>query len=112
MYYGTICRLVAKFRTKQQQFEDAATVNYNKTDAKYARPMHYSKTWVKRPLSKGPKLDFKPNYRLMQVKCIAKRSKWSILQTLRPSFSYHLSLSSLFCLFLSGRFTQDLLYSH
>ena len=42
----------------------------------------------------------------MQVKCIAKCFKWSILQTLRPSFSYHLSLSSLFCLFLRGRFTQ------
>ena len=40
MYYGTICWLVAKFRTKQQQFEDAATVNYNKTDAKYARPIY------------------------------------------------------------------------
>ena len=27
-----------------------------------------------------------------------------------PSLSYHLSLRSLFCLFLSGRFTQVLLY--
>ena len=32
------------------------------------------------------------------------------LQYFRPSFSYHLSLRSLFCLFLSGRFTLVLLY--
>ena len=36
--------------------------------------------------------------------------KGSILQYFRPSLSYHLSLRSLFCLFLSGRFTQVLLY--
>ena len=53
---------------------------------------------------------FKTNYRLMQVKSIAECSKASILQYFRPSFSYHLSLRSLFCLFLSGRFTQVLLY--
>ena len=29
---------------------------------------------------------------------------------LRPSLSYHLSFRSLFCLFLSGHFTQVLLY--
>ena len=29
----------------------------------------------------------------------------------RPLLSYHLSFGSLFCLFLSGRFTQVLLYS-
>ena len=28
------------------------------------------------------------------------------------ALSYHLSLRPLFCLFLSGRFTQVLLYSH
>ena len=72
----------------------------------------YSKTCVKRPLSKRPKLDFKTNYRLMQVKSIAECSKGSILQYFRPSLSYHLSLRSLFCLFLSGRFTQALVYHH
>ena len=30
-------------------------------------------------------------------------SKGSILQYFRPSLSYHLSLRSLYCLFLSGR---------
>ena len=33
-----------------------------------------------------------------------------MLQYFRPSLSYHLSLGSLFCLFLSGCFTQVLLY--
>ena len=61
----------------------------------------------------------------MQVKCIAECSKGSILQYFRPSLSYlqgehsailmtfiklPLSLKSLFCLFLSGHFTQALLY--
>ena len=35
----------------------------------------------------------------------------SIQQYCRPSFSYHLSFRSLFCLFLSGRLRQVLLYS-
>ena len=38
----------------------------------------------------------------MQVKSIAECSKGSILQYFRPSLSYHLSLSHLFYLFLSG----------
>ena len=53
-----------------------------------------------------PKLVIKTNYCLMQVKSIAECSKGSILQYFRPSFSYHLSLRSLFCLFLSDRSTQ------
>ena len=50
------------------------------------------------------------NYRLMQVKSVAECSKGRILRYLQPSLSYHLLLRSLFCLFLSGRFTQVLLY--
>ena len=64
----------------------------------------YSKTCVKRPLSKRPKMVFKTDYRLMQVKSIAESSKGSILQHLRPVLSYSLSLRPLCCLFLSGRF--------
>ena len=45
----------------------------------------------------------------MQVKSIAQCSKGSILQYFLPSLSYHLSLRSLFCLFLSGSFIQVLL---
>ena len=36
----------------------------------------------------------------------------SILQYFQPSFSHHLSLRSLFSLFLGGCFTQVLLYAH
>ena len=37
--------------------------------------------------------------------------KGSILKYFQPSLSYHLSFRPLFCLFLSGRFTQVLLYN-
>ena len=73
----------------------------------------YSKTCLKRPPKKKTKIGFlvfKTNYHFMQVKSIAKCSKGSILQHFRPSLSYHMSLRSLFCLFLSGRLRQDLLY--
>ena len=59
---------------------------------------------------KGRKLVFKTDYRFMEVKSIAECSNGNIMQYFRPSLSYHLSLRSLFCLFLSGRFTQVLLY--
>ena len=42
----------------------------------------------------------------MQVKNYAE----CFLQYIRPSLSYQLLLRSLFCLFLSSRFTQILLY--
>ena len=48
----------------------------------------------------------------MQVKSTAECSTWSILQYFRPSLSYRLLLRSLFCLFLSGRLTQVLLYTY
>ena len=48
----------------------------------------------------------------MQVKSIAECSEGSILQYFQPSLSYHLSLRSLFCLFLSGRLRQALLLKH
>ena len=72
-------------------------------------PCIYSKTCVKRPYSKIPKMVFKADYRLIQVKSIAECSKGSTLQYFRPSISYQLSLRSLFCLSLSGRLTQVVL---
>ena len=45
----------------------------------------------------------------MQVNRILEL-KESILQCFRSTLSYHLSLRPLFCLFLSGRFRQVLLY--
>ena len=40
-------------------------------------------------LKRRPKLVFKTDYRLIQVKTIAKCSKGSILQYFRPSLGYH-----------------------
>ena len=56
---------------------------------------------------------FKTDYRLMLVKSIAECFKGSILQYFRPSLTaiYQLSLRPLFWLFLSGHFTQVLLYT-
>ena len=56
-----------------------------------------------------PKLIFKTDYHLMQVKSIAECSKGSILQYFQPSLSYRLSLRPLFRLILSGRLRQVLL---
>ena len=50
------------------------------------------------------------NRGIMQVTSIAECSKGSILQYFRPSLSYHLSLRSLFCLFLRGHLRHVLLY--
>ena len=80
------------------------------TDNLFKKP-----TTVKPVLSGHSKEDQKwfsmlSDYPLMHVKSIAECSKGSILQYFRPSLSYHLSLISLFCLFLSGRLRQVLLY--
>ena len=70
----------------------------------------FSKTCVNLPLSKRLKIGFRS--RPIIAKCRSKvlQKQGSILQYFRPSLSYHLRLRSLFCLFLSGRFTQVLLY--
>ena len=68
--------------------------------------LKYSKTCLKRPLKRRPKLVSKTDYCLMQVKSIAECSTGSILHFFWPSLSYHLSLRSLFCLVLSGRLKQ------
>ena len=72
----------------------------------------YSKTCVKRPLSKRPQIGFQDQFSLNAGQSIAECSKWSILQYFRPSLSYHLSKRSLFCLFLRSRSTQVILYSN
>ena len=71
----------------------------------------YSKTCLKRSLKKKTKIGFQDRLLLNagQKYC---RMNWSILQYFRPSLSYHLSLRSLFCPFLSGRLRQILLYDH
>ena len=60
-------------------------------------------------------MTFKTAYCLMQVKSFTGQKycrmlQKSILQYFRPSLSYHLPLRPLFCLFLSGRSRQVLLY--
>ena len=70
----------------------------------------YSKTCVKRPISKRSNIVFKTNYRLMQVKSIAKYSKGEHSAT-RSTFSKLPFVIKTFVLsILSGRFTQVLLY--
>ena len=71
---------------------------------------YYSKTCVKRPLSKRQKIDFQDQFLLFagQKYCrMLQGDKTMILMTngslTKASLSYHLSLRSLFCLFLSGR---------
>ena len=70
----------------------------------------YSKTCLERPIKRRPKLFSKTDYCLMQVKSIAECSLWSVLQYFWPSLSYPLPLRPLFCLFVSGRLRQVLLY--
>ena len=72
----------------------------------------YSKTCVKRPFSQRWKFGFQNQLSLKAGQKYCRYSKGSILQYFRLSLSYHLSLRSLFCLFLSGRFTQVLLYMY
>ena len=66
-----------------------------KESPKFPNPELYDYRTVKPVLSshskRRPNMVIKPDYRLMQVKSIAECSK--ILQYLRPSLSYHLSLS-------------------
>ena len=60
----------------------------------------YSKTCVERPLSKRPKIVFKTNYRLMQVKSIGECSKGehsAILSTfIKLSFVIKICVLSIF----------------
>ena len=69
----------------------------------------YSKTCVKQPLSKRQKIGFQDRLSLNAGQKYCRMLQESILQYFWPSLSYHLALRSLFCLFLSGCFTQVLL---
>ena len=68
----------------------------------------YGKTCVKQPLSKRPKIGFQDQ---LSLNAGQKYCRMLILQSFHPSLNYHLSLRSLLCLFMSGRFTQVLLYT-
>ena len=91
-------------RTPGRQTKQSNQVNNNRTTA-LVRPV------LKGHTKRRPKLSFKNNYCSMQIKSIAECSPWSILQYLQASLSYHLPLRSMFCLILSARFKQVLLYT-
>ena len=57
-----------------------------------------------------PKIDFQDQLLLNAGQKYCRMLQESILQYFRPSLSYHLLLSPMFCLFFSGRFRQVLLY--
>ena len=69
----------------------------------------YSKTRLKRPLKKKTKLGFQDLLSLNADQKYCRMLQESILQCFQSSLGYHLSLSSFFCLFLSGRLRQVLL---
>ena len=76
------------------------------------RYTEYDKTCVKQPLSKRPKIGIQYQLSLNagQKYCRMLQGEHSaILLTIISSLNYHLSLRSLFCLFLSGRFMQVLM---
>ena len=85
-------------------------LSYSTSSATQAVIDKIIKTCLKRPLLERAKLVFNTNYGLMQVKSVAECSKGSNLQYFQLSLSYHLSLRSLFCLFVSGRLRQVLQY--
>ena len=70
----------------------------------------YSKTGLKRPLKKRSKIDIQDQISLNVGQKYCRMLQDSILQNILPSFSYHLSLKPLFCLILSCRLRQVLLY--
>ena len=70
---------------------------------------NYSKTGLKRSLKKKTKIDFQGQLSLNAGQKYCRTLQGEHLQYFRPSLSYHLSLRSLFCLFLSGGLRQILL---
>ena len=72
--------------------------------------LQYSKTCVKRPLSKRPKNGFQDQLSLnsCQKYCRMLQGEQSAILS---ELSYYMSLRSLFCLFLNGSLRQVLLYT-
>ena len=70
----------------------------------YSSYAYYSKTSVKRPLPKRPKIGFQDQSSLNAGQTYCRMLQGEHSAILSTSLSYHLSLRSLFCLFLSGRF--------
>ena len=72
--------------------------------------MVYSKPVLSGHPKRRPKIVFQDQILLNAGQKYCRILSWIILQYFQPSLSYHLSLRPLFCLFLSGRLRQILLY--
>ena len=72
----------------------------------------YSKTCIKRLLKMKTKIGFQDRLSLNAGQKDCRMLQESILQYFRPSLSYHtcMSVRYVFCLFVSDRFRQVLLY--
>ena len=70
----------------------------------------YSKICLKRPLKKKTEIDFQDQLSLDAGQKYCRMLQESILQYFRPSLWYYLSLGFLYCIILSGRLRQVLLY--
>ena len=66
----------------------------------------YSKTCLKQPLSKSPKIGFQDQLSLNAGQKYCRMLQWEHSAILSTFIKLPFSLRSLFCLFLSGRFTQ------
>ena len=84
-------------------------ISQNKVVSVFLPFFIYSKTCLKQPLKRSPKIGFqdRPSLNAGQKHCRLLRK--SILQYFRFALSYHLPLIPLFCLFLCGRLRQGLL---
>ena len=71
---------------------------------------NYSKTCVKRPLSKRQKMVFKTDYRIMQVKVIAECYPLENPAILSTFINLPFAIKTFVLFILSGCFTQGLLY--
>ena len=69
-------------RLKQQDVEDLFMSTLQVGTKFIPLAMRYSKTCVKRPLSKRPQLIFKTDYRLMQVKVLQNAPRGAFCNTL------------------------------
>ena len=77
-------------------------------EVNHIQPVAY-KPCLKGPPKRRQKIDFQDRLSLNAGQKYCRMLQESILQYFRPSISYHLSLSPLFCLLLSGCLRQVLL---
>ena len=89
----------------------ATRANFSKmpNNALYKVYTNYSKTYVKRPLSKRTKIGFQDQLSLNAGQKYSRMLQGEHSAILFTFINLHWSLRSLFCLFLSSRFTQVLL---